>query len=144
MKTNSWKPGDTFLMTGDLSELDFRAVGQHLHIVLSHPVMVGGHMVVAAVTVSSYDGSDAVNYIDDTCILLPGEGHSFIQHRSYVVYSQAGLAKISSIEENIEKRGGKKKEPLTEELLRRVIYGAWESRKTPPRIQHVMGQQRLT
>ena len=100
------KPGDTFLAdTG---------VGNHLHVVLSHPVEENCLVVFAMI--STYDE----DYKNAACILRKTDGHPFIKHLSYVAYNTAQLLSVS----HLETLPIRKMAPFSEEVLLRILRGA--------------------
>lgn len=98
------KPGDTFLV--DLG------LGQHLHVVLSHPLDNDYFIVVM---ISTYNECHKNN----TCILRPTDGHPFIKHLSYVAYHTATLLR----ESDLAKLRWKEQPPFSNSVLSRILKG---------------------
>jgi DNA-binding GntR family transcriptional regulator len=98
--------GDTFLLdTG---------CGMHLHVVVSHEVEQEKASVI--VMISTWDDHRK----NDSCIVRASDGHPFITHDSYVVYSTAKMI----TDTDITLLQGKSKQPFSQEVVQRIIKGA--------------------
>lgn len=106
------KLGDTFL--GDFGNQ------KHLHVIISYPEK---DVLVVATMISSWDEHGK----DDTCVLRSSDGHPFIKHDSYVVYSQTRLIPLATLEEGIKNKRLKPMAPMPENALARIIEGADKS-----------------
>ena len=70
---------------------------------------------------------------DTTCLLHPGD-HSFIGHESYVDYGLCRTDQKEHLEHLIQSGYFVRREDASEELIERIINGAFESRHTKPKI----------
>ena len=100
------KPGDTFL--ADIG------CGEHLHVVLSHPVE--SDRLVIVTMISTYDEG----YKNAACILRQTDGHPFIKHLSYVAYNTAQLLSQSRLKD----LAIRELPSFSEEVLQRILAGA--------------------
>jgi hypothetical protein len=118
------RPGDTFL--ADLG------LGNHLHVVLSRSFENDSRIIVAMISTWDED------HKDDSCILRPEDGHSFIKHFSYVAYATARIIRTADIE-----RIMKKQKSFSESVFRRVLNGADTSQDFPQNLWLIMDHQEL-
>lgn len=121
--------GDTFL-TGDEEDLDL-----HLWIIISPPSE--GEVVTVSVTTRRKRSEALV-------VLHPGD-HPFIAHESVIAYSYARIRTVEDIEAALLNGTAKKREPVSEQLLKRAQAGLLDSDFTPNGIRHffreVMGEK---
>ena len=123
-----WKCGDTFL---------YRRPGldNHLQVVLSNPTLVPARVVV--VNFSSLRG-----YEERTCIIEPGE-HPYATKRTCIPYRFAYMTSLAYLEEREANGDIERQEPLSPELLCRVLTGAALSVFMPTEIWDVIENQDL-
>jgi hypothetical protein len=107
--------GDTFL-TGDGDEDNF-----HLWIIVT-PVTEGEVITVCMVT--------AIKKSERLVVLENGD-HPFIKHESVIAYRYSRIRTVEDIEELLEKKQARKKEPTSEALLKRIQAGLMDSDLTP-------------
>lgn len=97
--------------------------GLHLHIILNDPVIIqnyGNQPQVILVNVTSIKvGKQA-----DNTVLLDVGDHPFIKQPSYIAFSFADIKP-----EIIVAQLGAGQEPISDELLERIIRGAFQSPK---------------
>ena len=104
----------------------------HLHIICSNPCFYPqiGELGVLVVNISSVKPDTTY---DPTVILHQGE-HPFITHDSYVLYAQAVVWKLESIERRIESGEILPQSPLAEPYISNVIAGFFKSPYVPRKI----------
>lgn len=107
--------GDTFL-TGEEEDQSL-----HLWIIITPPTE--GEVVTVSVTTKRKHSETLV-------VLRPGE-HSFIAHDSVIAYSYAKIRTVEEIESALLNGTAKKREPVSEQLLKRVQGGLLDSDFTP-------------
>jgi hypothetical protein len=95
---------------------------KHLFIILTEPV----DGVVITVNLSSCKTS----FYDNSC-LLDKNDHSFIKHKSYIVYHRAEILKITQLE-NMTIR---QLEQVTDDVFSRIVGGLLKSRQTPNKVK---------
>lgn len=98
---------------------------KHLFFVLNEPDE--GEEVVLASVCSMRPRADT------TCLLHPGD-HSFIGHESYVDDGLCRTDQKEHLEHLIQSGYFVRREDASEDLIERIINGAFESRHTKPRI----------
>jgi hypothetical protein len=97
--------------------------GLHLHIILNNPVVIqnfGQQPQVLLVSVTSIKPDKA----PEETVLLQQDDHPFIQHPSYIAYRFADIKSASIIA-----KLGTPHEPISQQLLQRIIRGAFQSTK---------------
>ncbi|MCA1791520.1 MAG: hypothetical protein LC667_17225 [Thioalkalivibrio sp.] len=109
--------GDTFILTRETRETP------HLWILLCGPAGPAGAFLAAHLA-SWKPGRDR------TCILQAGE-HPFVQHETYVVYNDTRRITGARLQELIATRQAFAREPVSPELLRRLVAGLLSSPYTP-------------
>lgn len=107
--------GDTFL-TGDEDNDIY-----HLWIVITAPSE--GEVVTVSVTT-------AIKRSERLVVLNPGD-HLFVKHESVIAYSYSKIRLVSDIELLISTGNAKRREPVSDALLRRVRAGLLDSDFTP-------------
>jgi len=112
--------GDTFL-TGDEEDQDL-----HLWIIISPPSE--GEVVTVSVTTKRKRSESLV-------VLRPGD-HPFIAHDSVIAYSYSRVRPVDDIETALLNGTAKKREPVSEQLLKRVQAGLLDSDFTPNGVRH--------
>ena len=98
---------------------------KHLFFVLNDPG--DGEDVVLASVCSMRPRADT------TCLVHPGE-HPFIRHESYVDYALCRTYPKQHLEVLIQRRYCERHQDACEELVERIIDGAFDSKHTKPRI----------
>ncbi|MBI2926215.1 MAG: hypothetical protein HYY24_10985 [Verrucomicrobia bacterium] len=101
-----------------------RAVGAHVHMVVSEPF--GPTEQVVIVNWTTLDEQ----CVDDACLLQPGD-HPALRHTSSVAYSMAQLWRIARIAFAIDNGLLVELEPLSPSVLKRIITGASASPEFP-------------
>lgn len=114
------KAGDTFILPD--------AFGKHLNAVLA--VTRDDSIVLCHFT-------SRTRRSDPTCIIQPGE-HPFIVRETAVRYDQALICESGPALEALERSIEKRFEPLSKELLARVIKGALDSPQTPDKVKQAL------
>jgi hypothetical protein len=112
-------PGDTFLIP------DW--AGAHLHFILC--TLPDGSVVVAHFTRRRA-------YTDDTCVIQPGD-HPFVKNETIVRYDQAYVCPAANLA-SLERIIIRKLEPLSGELLARILRGALSSPQTSDKIKKLI------
>ena len=74
---------------------------------------------------------------DRTCILSP-EDHPFIRHESYIDYRLCRTDAVAHLERMQEGGYWTRREDAGEDLIERIVKGAWESKHTRPRILRLL------
>lgn len=105
----------------------------HLFFVLNDPLPDPPKQVLL-ISISTYHGRTQE---DSTCLLNDGD-HEFIKHESYVEYSIGRIATLESVERNIATNYFSKKEPLSEDILQKIIDGIYESKRVKPFIKEFL------
>lgn len=105
----------------------------HLIIVCSDPFFCprSGCEVVVSVNLSSWKEGAPIN--DPACILNAGD-HSFIKHKSFIVYEKAVSLRVPLFIQRVQDGTFIELEPLTDEIYQRVLQGFILSDRTPKRI----------
>lgn len=98
---------------------------KHLFFVLNDP---GDAAELVLASVSSMHSR-----ADTTCLLYPDE-HPFIRHESHIDYRHCRTERTGHLERLIDCGYCERREDVSEELIERIIDGAYESRHTKPRI----------
>ena len=124
--------GDTFYV--DLGK------GPHLYIIISHPSN-GIFFIVAMMT--SNDGTEVDAWKDDSCILLPEDGHSSLHHRSSIAYNMIEELTVEGLEHLIMTKQAKQKDRFSDEVILRILQGAEKSRKIRNKYKNLMRDQGL-
>ena len=102
----------------------------HLFVILTAKCDEGQHLLVNFSSI--YEGA----FHDDSCVVNEGE-HPFINRSSYIVYRQARIDKATHLIKCFKPR-----EPVSDELFKRICAGLLLSRHTPKRIkQYFMENQ---
>lgn len=112
--------GDTFL-TGDEEDQDL-----HLWIIISPPSE--GEVVTVSVTTKRKRSEILV-------VLRPGD-HPFIAQESVIAYSYSRIRTVDDIETALLNGTAKKREAVSEELLKRVQAGLLDSDFTPNGVRY--------
>ena len=112
--------------------LAYTGATPHLHIVCSDPVFYPQIAGVGVLVVNISSVKPGVPY-DRTCILHQGE-HPFISHDSFVVYAQAVIWKLESVERRIETGEISPHSHLEEPYISEVIEGFYKSPKVARQI----------
>ena len=120
--------GDVF--QGDLGK------GRHNYVVLSHPTE---DICVVTAMISTWDERRK----DDSCIIWGSDGHPSITHESYVVYAEAFIVKISTIEKRIRERSITPKVPFSDILIERVLKGVAKSPYFPSKCFIILDRQNI-
>lgn len=113
------KAGDSFLYRYPKND-------NHLFIVVLDEYNNGINIICPCVMVTSWKDNPKLD--DPACILNAGD-HEFIKHKSYVAYKEVVLFEKEYIESCLEYGTFKIKEPVSKELLERIIKSAPNSRK---------------
>lgn len=108
--------GDTFFF-GD--ENDAYA---HLHVIITEPTTSGDVITVSVTT--RRKKSDAI-------VPLEVGDHPYIRWPSVIAFAYAKVMNIAKINELIEQRDAKQREPMDEKILRRARNALTESEQTP-------------
>ena len=111
--------GDTFLLPDPGEKLD-----PHLWIVLSHPRHQDGRVLIVNFTTYRENRSETA------CIVESNE-HVWLTHRSVVNYADAKLVAVSVLMQLTDQGAIEPREPLSDELLDRVLEGAARSARIP-------------
>lgn len=116
-----------------LGEVDGK--GKHLIIVCNSPIFYDeetpGYNAVLTVTVTSWKNNPKFN--DSTCIFEEGE-HSFIKHKSFVLYNRASTWRVDPLINKIENDEIKVLDHLSEEKIEEVLDGFEKSPYTDRRV----------
>ena len=106
------------MTVGDTFKHETTAVGWHLWVVLSEPVIHNDADCVLAASVTTKRDK---KHEDHSCILTIDD-HPFLQHESWMRFDRAQLMKISFI-----KGYTQESDPLAEDVILRVLIGAQNS-----------------
>lgn len=116
--------------TGDTFLLEQVAIGRHLFLVISDPDADQSKVVIVPVaTRRPYHPKD--------CLLQPGD-HQFIRHESTVMFSRARI-----VDQDYLIRWGKSRDPLTTDILDRILLAASSSIDLPIAIESMLREQGL-
>jgi hypothetical protein len=115
--------GDTFLIGDDEDPENF-----HLWVVATPPS--GGEVVTVCVTTRRAKS--------ETLVVLKAGDHPFIQHESVIAYSYSRIREVDEIEAAIANKTAKKREPVTDALLKRVQSGLLDSDFTPNGVRYFL------
>lgn len=108
--------------------------GLHLHVILNDPIVLNAYGNQLQVLIVSVTTIKPGKQPDDTVLLNVGD-HPFIKHASYIAY---GFAEIK--EERLVAKLGMEHAPISEDLLQRVIFGAFLSKKTRNHVKDALKQ----
>ncbi len=106
---------------GECLRLLVGAGKNHLWVVLSSEQ--GGQ--VACVNITSLGSA-----LDDETCILAATDHEFFTHRSCVVYEKATLIPVKLIDSWLRDGRAKKLGPMRDDVMQRIIQGAFESENT--------------
>ena len=115
------KEGDTFLYR-------YPYENRHLMLIVSKVISQSNVTQCVCTMVSSW--KDNSPYCDPACILNKGD-HPFIEHRSYIAYSETTMFREDMLINLIEHGEAIPQEPLSEELLVRIKASAERSKRLP-------------
>ena len=104
---------------------------RHLFVVCTDECDEGCHLIVP---ITSWTN----NLCDDTCILVRGD-HSFITHKSYVLYRKGRIEPASSLSSGIAKGFLKVYDPMNGQAFLRLFNGICRSIQTPRKIKAYVG-----
>lgn len=104
----------------------------HLHIICSDPSFYPQIGAIGVLVVNITSVKPNTTY-DQTVVLHHG-AHPFIVHDSYVLYAQAVVWKLETIEKRIESGEIIPQEPLNEPYISNVISGFFKSPFVPRKI----------
>lgn len=109
--------------------------GFHLCIVISDPDISRKQLLI--VPAMTYD-----DWSDASCILTPGD-HPFIQHRPYINYRSTIMTYAAKVENSIDSGIYSEHDPVNQEVLQRILYGARLSQFLSLDCQDLLEEQRL-
>jgi hypothetical protein len=112
--------GDTFL-TSDGEDEDF-----HLWIVITPPSE--GEVVTVSLTTRRKNS--------ETIVVLRKGDHPFIEHESVIAYSYSRIRVVDDIEDAITNGAAKQREPVSNDILKRVQAGLIDSDFVPNGVRH--------
>ncbi len=107
---------------------------RHLHIIVSNPCDVDGHRCAVWVSVCSLRDD---THDDRSCILEPDD-HPFLKHRSFVYYAFAAAVPVDRILAQVKSREIVSVEPVTADVLGRIIDGLMHSPHVKPRLRGIV------
>jgi hypothetical protein len=122
--------GDTFLIPSPQED-----ECAHLHVVISDPEKEPDGVVLVPITTWE-------SYKDESCLLQPGD-HPFIKHASCVQYRDARIVPAARLARAIAGGQIRSREPVSSELLARILAGAGESRFLPAEHGNILARQGL-
>lgn len=100
----------------------------HLFAIIIDPVRVDGYGSQPHVLlVSVCSVKPGLNY-EDVCLLGPGD-HPFIQHASFVDYRKTRLEPVPHVEGRVKEGVFLRREACSEDLIRKIVRGALNSRR---------------
>ena len=108
--------------------------GLHLHIILNDPIALQNYGNKPQVIIVSVTTIKPEKQADTTVVLNAGD-HPFIQHPSYIAYNFAEIK-----EESLVAQLGTGHHLISNELLNRVISGAFQSPKTRNHVKTALKQ----
>ena len=118
------KQGDTFL------------IDDHLLVVISDPAQDPDNLVLVAMTTRE-------DYKDQSCVLYSGD-HPFIGHDTLIAYNLPGTFMSSSQLGELLTRGDiSRNDPVTPEVLEKILVGADESQDIPMQFWNALDDQGL-
>lgn len=97
---------------------NIRGPKEHLFILCCDPVYYPHKDIEVVVTVNITSWKDVGG--DPACVFDVGD-HPFVVHRSFVYYLNTDLTSVFSLRRGIDEGSFKLKEPLSDEMMRRVI-----------------------
>lgn len=106
---------------------------EHVHVVASDPSVDAQNVVLIPVT--TRDG-----YVDETCVLSPGD-HKCITHDSCVDYRSARVLPAARIDAAHAARRIRKADPVSNEVLKRIFDGASRTIFLPGDCDRILHQQ---
>lgn len=112
---------------------------KHLHIICCDPVETYNGPAVLVVNISTV--KENLVY-EKTCILKKGE-HPFVKQDSYVVYKQAVVWKVESIERRLRSGEIIFCEDVTQDVLDKVLKGFLNSKSVNRRILNFIKTYKL-
>jgi hypothetical protein len=122
------KPGDCFLILAEEPK-------RHLWVVISDPAINEAEVILVSFTTLRPKS-------DPACVVEPGE-HPFMAERTCVAYRYGRCLPLSRLEALERTNGIRMKEPLSADLLERVLAGARDSDFTILSHRRVLVEQGL-
>ena len=114
-------PGDTYLLRKPGHDTE------HLWVVLSAVEESTGQVLAVNLTTRRHNS-------DPTTVIRPGE-HPFITRETVAAYFDARWMSAVALDAAVNQRAGKKLDPCSPELLRRIQDGLLASKFTPKDVQ---------
>jgi len=108
---------------------------EHLFAVISDPQRCPSPVVLVPFTTHEF-------YKEESCVLYAGD-HPRIHHGTCVDYRGAKLLDVQQIVDAITAGRARQVEPLTDEVLAKVLLGAAESRFLPGECDQILHSQGL-
>jgi hypothetical protein len=123
--------GDTFLPG---------RVNDHLHIVISDPVLDADELVLVSLT--SYDTFQHQCRKDGSCVLDRGD-HPWITHTTCVSYRDGRVVAESKLDDLLRRGEIESREPVADQILTRILEGAEKTEELPNKCRSVLERQGL-
>lgn len=105
----------------------------HLHIVLTDPLKDASDGKTKVVLVSVCSVPTEGPY-DATCVISSVE-HAFLNRKSYVYYAFAAMYSVETLETRCAEGTCQRRDPVTDDLLARILKGSLNSPHTKQRIR---------
>ncbi len=122
------KPGFTFQFAD-------KEIDNHLWVLISKVPAEDGRVMV--VNFSTWNETS-----DNSCILEMGD-HTFIQHKTCVMYEYARLYALEALERAVDNHDLVAFDPIDQDLLFRVWDGAFATRRMPLKCKQFLEDQGL-
>lgn len=106
---------------------------RHLHIVCTDPCPAGNQLIVSVTTWTN-------NLCDGSCI-LDEKDHEWLKHKSWVIYRKTRIETAATLVNGEQAGVFVRMEPVTEDVLIRVIEGALNSPQAPLKIKKYLKAQ---
>lgn len=121
MAEAAWQPqaGATLLMPSG-------PAGEHLFIVLCDPRPFTGYGTNPCIVLVNLSSIREGIHHDATCVLELGE-HVFVKRASFVEYRRARIEQVTHVTKMVEQGLFKPQEPMSHEILGRVLEGLTRS-----------------
>ena len=121
---------------GDVYLPSNKAIDDHPRIVISDPELNTDKVVL--VNFTGFDGE----YRDHSCVLEIGE-HSWLKKRTCISYKDASVVKRADVDKLIKSGGLKLLDPVSDEVLRKILAGAEATDDLPNKCRRILSDQSL-
>jgi len=120
--------------------LSDRDINEHPYVIISRPDLDPDRVVIVSLT--SYNEPYHEIVKDASCLLQSGD-HPWIHHQTCVSYRDGTIVKRSQLEEFESEGHITFQEPVSDEILQRILQGAEQTDELPGKCRKVLEDQDL-